>query len=142
MFPPFIPTQADLGHNLAVKKKELRYPGPQCCKQTELPRGTPLAGNTFFFSLRICIQGGKKEQGAGEVKDSLLPYSAFLWLGQPQDGEETMSSPEYYYQLGNEKKGSIDVGRTISRSTKKCLPSPSSPSRSKITSPSPTCKCQ
>lgn len=49
MFPPFILTQADLGHNLAVKKKELRYPGPQCCKQTELPRGTPLAGNTFFF---------------------------------------------------------------------------------------------
>lgn len=29
LFPPFIPIQADLDHNLAVK--ELRNPSPQCC---------------------------------------------------------------------------------------------------------------
>lgn len=49
--------------------------------------------------------GGRKEQGEGEAKDSLLSYSALLLLGQPQDREETMGSPEYCYQLVNEKDG-------------------------------------
>ena len=40
-----------------------------------------------------------------------------------------MGSPDYCYQLDNEKKDSIEG--TISRSTERCLPFPSSPSRSK-----------
>jgi len=71
-------------------------------------------------------RGGRKEQGAGQAKDSLLSYSALLLVGQPQDREETTGSSEYCYQLNSKEKDSIEVEGTISRSTKWCLLSSSS----------------